>query len=114
MKAHLVLPGRMEAEAMTGLQILGMDQLMAAGMAFEERGVESTIITLKGGGLYFREGTEAEIVKPEKVLSFVDTSGAGDVLSAEVVYRLSLGDSVAEAAKAAMAETAEYLKEVTQ
>ena len=114
LKAHLVIPGRMEAEAMTGLQILGMDQLMAAGTALEERGVENTIITLKGGGLYYREGTEAEIIKPEKVLSFVDTTGAGDVLSAGVVYQLSQGAGLAEAAKAAMTETAEYLKEVTQ
>ncbi|MDO4176002.1 MAG: PfkB family carbohydrate kinase [Bacillota bacterium] len=114
LKAYLVIPGRMEAEAMTGLQILGMDQLMAAGTALEERGVKNTIITLKGGGIYYREGTEAEIIKPEKVLSFADTSGAGDVLSAEVVYRLSLGDDLAVAAKAAMDETAEYLKEVAK
>lgn len=111
LKAHLVMPGRMEAEAMTGLQILGMDQLMAAGMALEERGVDRTIITLKGGGLYYREGTEAEIIKPEQVLSFADTTGAGDVLSAEVVYQLSQGAGLSEAAKAAMAKTAEYLKE---
>lgn len=110
LKAHLVLPGRMEAEAMTGQQILGMDQLMAAGAVLEERGIENTIITLKGGGLYYREGTEAEIIKPERILSFADTAGAGDVLSAGVVYRLSCGDSVNAAAKAAMAETAEYLR----
>jgi fructose-1-phosphate kinase PfkB-like protein len=69
MKAHCVLPGRMEAEAMSGLQVLGMDQLMAAGQAFEERGVDRVIITLKGGDIlknpyeiedYFGELLECE------------------------------------------------------
>lgn len=111
LKAHLVIPGRMESEAMTGLQVLGVDQLMAAGTALEERGVSRIVITLKGGGLYYKEKSESEIIKPENVLSFADTAGAGDVLSAELTYRISCGDSLADAAKAAMAETAEYLKE---
>lgn len=114
LKADLVVPGRMEAEAMTGLQVLGMDQLMAAGAALEERGVAKTIITLKGGGLYYKEGSEAEIIKPEEVLSFKDNSGAGDVLTAELVYQLSRGAGIGDAAKAAMGEAAEYLKEVAE
>ncbi|MGX8774561.1 MAG: carbohydrate kinase family protein [Bacillota bacterium] len=112
MKAHCVLPGRMEAEAMSGLQVLGMDQLMAAGQAFEERGVDRVIITLKGGGLYFKEGTESGLIKPERKLTFAETRGAGDVLSAAVVAA-SLGgeESLEEAAAAGIEAAAEFLRD---
>ncbi len=112
MKAHCVLPGRMEAEAMSGLQVLGMDQLMAAGQAFEERGVERVIITLKGGGLYYKEGTCSGIIKPERKLTFAETRGAGDVLSAAVVAASAGGEESLEAAAGAgISAAAEFLKD---
>ena len=113
MKAHCVLPGRMEAEAMSGLQVLGMDQLMAAGQAFEDRGVERVIITLKGGGLYYKEGTQSGLIKPERKLTFAETRGAGDVLAAAVVAACAGGEESLEAAAAAGIDAAaEFLKDV--
>ena len=113
LKAYCVLPGRMEAEAMSGQQVLGMDQLMAAGDAFEERGVERVIITLKGGGLYYKEGTQSGLLKPERKLTFAETKGAGDVLTAAVVAASVNGEeSLETAAGAGMEATAEFLKDV--
>lgn len=112
MKASCILPGRMEAEAMSGLQILGTDQLMAAGQFFEERGVEKTIITLKGGGVYYKEGSKSGIIKPDRVLSFADTTGAGDALAAGVLIGSIQGQPLEEAAKMGMTAAAEYLKDV--
>ena len=113
MKAHCVLPGRMEAEAMSGQQVLGMDQLMAAGQAFEERGVERVIITLKGGGLYYKEGTSSGLIKPERKLTFAETKGAGDVLTAAVIAACAGGEESLEAAAAAGIDAAaEFLKDV--
>ena len=113
LKAYCVLPGRMEAEAMSGQQVLGMDQLMAAGDAFEERGVERVIITLKGGGLYYKEGTQSGLLKPERKLTFAETKGAGDVLTAAVVAASVNGEeSLETAAGAGMGATAEFLKDV--
>lgn len=109
LKAYCVMPGRMEAEAMSGQQILGMDQLMSAGEKFEAGGIQRTIITLKGGGLYYKEGAVSGIIKPERVLSFADTKGSGDVLSAEVVYSSINGSSLDEAAAAGMTAAGEYL-----
>lgn len=112
MKAHCVLPGRMEAEAMSGLQVLGMDQLMAAGEVFEERGVERVIITLKGGGLYFKEGTSSGLIKPERKLTFAETKGAGDVLTAAVIAASAGGEESLEAAAGAGIDAAaEFLKD---
>lgn len=112
MRANCILPGRMEAEAMSGLQILGTDQLMAAGQFFEERGVEKTVITLKGGGVYYKEGSQSGIIKPERVLSFADTTGAGDALAAGVLIGSIQGQPLEEAAKMGMTAAAEYLKDV--
>ena len=113
MRAYCVLPGRMEAEAMSGLQVLGMDQLMAAGQAFEERGTEKVIITLKGGGLYYKEGTASGLVKPERKLTFAETRGAGDVLTASVVAAFAdEGASLEAAAGAGIEAAAEFLKDV--
>ena len=112
MKAHCVLPGRMEAEAMSGLQVLGMDQLMAAGQAFEERGVERVIITLKGGGLYYKEGANSGLIKPERKLTFAETKGAGDVLTAAVIAASAGGEEDLEAvAGAGIGAAAEFLKD---
>ena len=114
MKAHCVLPGRMEAEAMSGLQVLGMDQLMEAGQAFEDRGVERVIITLKGGGLYYKEGTRSGMIKPERKLTFAETKGAGDILTAAVIAACAGGEQSLEAAAGAGIDAAaEFLKDVT-
>lgn len=119
MKAHCVLPGRMEAEAMSGQQVLGMDQLMSAGQAFEDRGVEKVIITLKGGGLYYKEGLSSGMLKPDRRLTFAETRGAGDVLTAAVVAAAegraadaAGSGSLEEAAAAGMEAAAEFLKDV--
>ena len=113
MKAYCVLPGRMEAEAMSGQQVLGMDQLMAAGQAFEERGVDRVIITLKGGGLYYKEGTQSGLIKPERKITFAETRGAGDVLTAAFIAADSAGEGgLEEAAAAGMEAAAEFLKDV--
>ena len=119
MKAYCVLPGRMEAEAMSGQQVLGMDQLMSAGQAFEDRGVEKVIITLKGGGLYYKEGLSSGLLKPDRKLTFAETRGAGDVLSAAVIAAAEGGaadaeecGSLEEAAAAGMEAAAEFLKDV--
>ena len=111
LKPECIMPGRMEAEAMSGMNILGMDQLMAAGEHFEEAGTSKTIITLKGGGLYYKDGSLSGLLKPKEQVDSVDTKGAGDVLSAELMFHLDAGIDLETAAKAAMDATAEFLKE---
>ncbi|MDD4200841.1 MAG: PfkB family carbohydrate kinase [Eubacteriales bacterium] len=109
LRASCVMPGRMEAEAMSGQQVLGPDQLMAAGECFEARGVQKTVITLKGGGLYYKEGREAGIIKPYEQYSSVETRGAGDVASARLVYELVNGRDLRTAAESAVSAAGEYI-----
>ena len=109
-KFYCVMPGRVEAEAMLRQTVLSADQLMDAGRVFEEKGVEKTIITIKGGGLYYKDGIDEGIIAPERVLSFASTSGAGDVVSAAVVAADLEGKSIEEIGKFAMQKAAEFLE----
>lgn len=104
-----IMPGRREAEAMSGLQILSGDQLMEAGAHFDEKGVRQIIITMKGGGLYYKEGMKEGILRPERVLRFSETVGAGDVVSAELLQAYADGRPIEEAAQLAMDAAALYL-----
>lgn len=106
---YCVMPGRAEAEAMLRKTVLSADQLMEAGAVLDEKGVKRTIITIKGGGLYYKEGASEGIIAPERVLSFAGTSGAGDVVSAAVVAADLEGKSIEEVGSFAMQKAAEFL-----
>lgn len=112
-KLYCVMPGRMEAEAMTGKTILGQDQLMEAGAYLDEKGVEKIIITMKGGGIYYKSGLNEGILRPERVLSFADTTGAGDIVSAAVIAGEIAGKQIDEIAADAMAKAAEFLADLS-
>lgn len=110
--AECVMPGRMEAEAMSSQQVLGLDQLMSAGEYFEGRGTARTIITLKGGGLYYKEGPDAGIIKPEQQFpSTATTKGAGDVLSAQLMLGMVEGMEFKAAAEKAVEAAVDYIRE---
>lgn len=106
---YCVMPGRVEAEAMVRNTVLSAAQLMEAGQFFEDKGVKRIIITIKGGGLYYKEGASAGVLPPERVLSFAMTSGAGDVVSAAVVAADLDGKSIEDTGAFAMQRAAEFL-----
>lgn len=110
---YCVMPGRMEAENMTGMTILGQDQLMAAGRYLTEQGVNKVVLTMKGGGIYYKEGLLEGIQRPERVLSFAQTKGAGDVVSAAVIAAETAGKGVEEAVQDAMTEAAMFLADLS-
>ena len=104
-----MMPGRMESEAITKKTVLSEDQMMEAGAFLHEKGVTRIIITIKGGGLYYKEGMNEGILRPERMLSFGDTSGAGDVVSAAVIAGTAEGHDIETVAKASMQKAAEFL-----
>lgn len=110
---YCVMPGRMEAENMTGMTILGQDQLMAAGEYLAEQGVNKVILTMKGGGIYYKEGMLEGIQRPERVLSFAQTKGAGDIVSAAIIAAEDAGKGIESAVEDAMAEAAAFLADLS-
>lgn len=107
-----IMPGRVEAETLTGKTILSEDQLMAAGSFFADKGVGKTVITMKGGGLYYKEVMNEGILRPEKIISFASTAGAGDVASAAVIAETMRGGDIEAAGKHAMDRAADFLKDI--
>lgn len=109
---YCVMPGRMEAESMSGKTVLSEEQLSEAGAFFGKSGVERSVITIKGGGLYYREGDREGILRPERLITLGSTSGAGDVVSAAVVAGAVDGKTIEEIAADAMEKAALYLADV--
>lgn len=107
---YCVMPGRNEAEAMLKTTVLSAEELMAAGKTFAEKGISKSIITIRGGGLYYKDGIFEGIIAPERVLSFVETSGAGDVVSAAVISADLEGKNIEEIGKHAMDMAAKFLE----
>lgn len=108
-----IMPGRREAEAMSGLQILSPDQLTEACRFFREKGIRRVVITMKGGGLYYCGDGEEGVLRPERVLQFGETGGAGDVVTGVLLTAFAKEETMKAAAEKAMAGAAEYLAEVS-
>lgn len=99
---HTLLPSRREAEKISGMDILSEEQLKAAGQWFVDQGLQRIFITLSGGGVYCREGSEEHILRPE-VGTIVDTKGAGDAFATGVAAAFLQKKSLEETGKYAMA-----------
>lgn len=114
-KLYCIMPGRVEAEKMAHMIILGPDQLSAASNFFAEHGVERSIITIKGGGIYYREkeSEEGKAIRPDRVLRFADTTGAGDLVSAAVIHETLKGAGMDEVVGAAMQAAADFLADLS-
>lgn len=108
---YFIMPGRTEAEAMVRNTVLSTDQLMDAGRYFAEKGVDRIIITIKGGGLYYKADIDEGVIAPDRVLSFARTSGAGDIVSAAVVAADLEGKNIEEIGKLAMEKAADFLED---
>jgi len=66
--------------------------------ALLRRGPRSVVITLGAAGAYAAEATGAGTRVPSPKVPVVDTTGAGDAFTGALAWRLSLGDSLRDAA----------------
>lgn len=99
---HTIKPNRTEAEALTGLNILNEEELYAAGEWFLEKGVQRVFITLSGGGVFYTDGQEKGIVRPEKMV-MKSITGAGDAFSAAILSGFVKGYDMKKTAEYGMA-----------
>lgn len=97
-KLWLITPNETEAERLTGIKIESVeDAFKAAGLLLDE-GVKNVIITMGSCGSVICNPSTREVV-PARVVSAVDTVGAGDVYNGALVTALSEGKSLVEAAR---------------
>lgn len=101
----LLTPNREEAEAATGVEIQGLDDLRRAAVRLREiTGIGQVTITLGKDGIFYETGGEARII-PTLARQVFDVTGAGDTVVAVLAMAHACGatlhDSLALANAAA-------------
>ncbi len=91
-----ILPNRVEAEQLSGIEITDIRSAKAAAEVISRRGVDNVIITLGGGGVYVKSGDNYASI-PARDVDVVDTTGAGDVFCGAFCMQVSLGYTIMEA-----------------
>ncbi|MEG3974356.1 bifunctional hydroxymethylpyrimidine kinase/phosphomethylpyrimidine kinase [Microcoleus sp. herbarium8] len=94
--ATLVTPNRFEAQILSGLQIVSLDDMKAAAQEIYRSGAKAVLV--KGGGMagdlrgidVWFDGMELEVLKTENVETR-NTHGTGCTLSAAICANLALG-----------------------
>jgi pseudouridine kinase len=83
----LVTPNAAEAEALCGVQVTGRESARVAAQKLVGMGVQIAIVTLGATGLVYATSRESGHV-PALEVEIVDLTGAGDALTAAVVFGL--------------------------
>lgn len=102
---HTVKPNRIEAQAISGIEIKDDDDLRRAADWFLNEGVKRLFITLGEGGVFFADEHESGIIRAGKV-NTVSATGAGDAFSAACLKAFADGLGIEETAVSAMAASA--------
>ncbi len=88
-------PNVLEAEAISGLEIKGREEIERAAEIILEKGVKTLFISLGSDGVYYSDGTQKGFLTVPKV-DVVSSTGAGDAFMAGVlsgkISQLSLRD----------------------
>ena len=95
---HMVTPNLAEAEVLYGHPIANRTEAMAAVQELVAKGVDIAIITLGAEGLCYASSRESGHI-PAIRCEIVDFTGAGDALTAAMVYGLVNGFSIGEATR---------------
>jgi hydroxymethylpyrimidine/phosphomethylpyrimidine kinase len=115
-RATVVTPNALEAKALTGVVILGEDDMVRAARAILEHGCESVLV--KGGHVgqsaardcLIIQGQAGPIWLESERFDTDDTHGTGCVLSAAITARLAQGDDIARACRAGKEFVTEALR----
>jgi len=103
-----ITPDLAEAEALVGQKLQEDEDIGAAARRLVQSGVDLAIITLGAAGLYYATSAESGRIPPFPV-DVVDTTGAGDALTAAVAYGLLEGMSPEETVRLGTAAAAQTI-----
>lgn len=82
---HTLKPNRLEAAALSGINITDDESLRKNGAFFLSRGVKRVVISLGLSGVYYHDGVNEFVFKPKDV-RVVNATGAGDAFMAAFIY----------------------------
>ncbi|MCA8951934.1 MAG: D-glycero-beta-D-manno-heptose 1-phosphate adenylyltransferase [Planctomycetes bacterium] len=88
----LLTPNREEAEAATGVRIVGSDDLHRAAQRLREiTGVRTAVITLGKDGVFFEREDGSHRIIPTEARQVFDVTGAGDTVVAVLTFCRACG-----------------------
>ena len=102
---HTILPNRIEAEMLSGINVIDDESAWRAAKAIGEKGIENVVITLGKDGAYVKEKEEYTMI-PAKEVETIDTTGAGDVFCGAFSVYLSENHTLTESVEFANAAAA--------
>lgn len=94
----LVTPNSAEAQALCGVQVTDRESSLVAAKSLVDLGVRTAIVTLGATGLVYATSKESGHV-PAIETEVVDLTGAGDALTATVVFGMLNGFPIDEAVR---------------
>lgn len=96
--ATLITPNMAEAGVLTGLRVTNRDEALYAALALQAQGANTVIITMSGAGAVYVSPDSSGHV-PAMLTEVVDGAGAGDALTAGVIFGLLNDFALDEAVK---------------
>jgi pseudouridine kinase len=87
---YCIKPNKLEAEALSDIQILDLNDCERVCGCFHGKGVKKVFITLGEMGTFFSDGKEHGLIKPVKV-KMENATGAGDSFAAGLAYGIVKG-----------------------
>ena len=94
-----VTPNESEAEALTGITVVTIDDAILAAKSLLNMGVGTAIITLGENGVLFHDGTQIQHIPAYNAGPVVETTGAGDAFNGGFATALAGGIDPIEAVK---------------
>ncbi len=96
-KVDILTPNEVEASVLSGVEVITPDDAKRAADVLQAKGVNEIIITLGKQGAFVRSENR-DVVIPRRVVTAVDTTGAGDAFNGAFVTALAEGmDTIAAA-----------------
>jgi pseudouridine kinase len=97
-RLYAVTPNLLQAHALTGIRIERASDAFAAARSLAKMGIELVVLTLGEQGVYVHSPDGSAHIPPFPVPGTVDVTGAGDAMTAGLIFGLIEGMSPLEAA----------------
>lgn len=97
-RVYAATPNMLQAQALTGVKIERASDAFAAAKAIAAMGVELVVVTLGEQGVYVHSHDDSAHIPPFPTTGPVDVTGAGDAMTAGLIFGLAEGLSPLEAA----------------
>jgi pseudouridine kinase len=101
-KIDYITPNKEELESITGMSIADDKEMKKAVKYLRDKGVKNVIVTLGERGVYISSEELEKFIEPYKT-EIVDATGAGDALTAGLVYGIFNGYSLEVSVKMGLA-----------